>query len=90
MAADAARWHVDVTEFMRGGVLGTADIARRFAELVLEYTQDPAMLQQQKPLEVEDRGDTWFILGSWNRDAKMPGFGAFRMTVKSVTPKFSI
>ena len=79
---DTARWHVDVTEFMRSGVLGNADIARRFAELVLEYTQDPEMLEQQKPLEVEDRGDTWLILGSWNRQGKMPGFGPFRMTVK--------
>ena len=79
---DAAKWHVDVTEFMRGGVLGNADIARRFAELVLEYTQDPGMLEQQKPLLVEDRGETWYILGSWNRDRKTPGFGPFQMTVK--------
>jgi hypothetical protein len=79
---DAAKWHVDVTELMRGGVLGSADVAQRFAELVLEYTQDAEMLEQQKPLVVEDCGETWFVLGSWNRDGKQPGFGAFRMTVK--------
>jgi hypothetical protein len=79
---DAAKWHVDITEFMKGGVLGSADVARRFAELILEYTQDAEMLEQQRPLTVEDRGDTWFILGSWNRDKVQPGFGPFQMTVK--------
>jgi len=79
---DAAKWHIDVTVFLKGGVLGSADVARSFAELVLEFTQSPDELKRQRPLTVEDRGETWFILGSWNRDKTQEGFGPFQMTVK--------
>lgn len=79
---DAAKLHIDVTELLKGGVLGDADVAKRFAELVLEFTQGGEELERQRPLTVEDRGDTWFVLGNWNRDQTQQGFGPFQMTVK--------
>ena len=79
---DAAKWHLDATELLKGGVLGSADVARRFAELVLEYTQDREMLERQQPLTVEDRGDTWLIRGSHKPQSGQPGFGPFKMTVR--------
>lgn len=77
-----AEWHLAATEWLKGGVIGNAEVARRFAELVLEFTQGPEMLQQQSPLTVEDRGDTWFIQGSWNRNKTEPGSGPFEMIVR--------
>lgn len=79
---DPPKWHLDATALVKGGVIGNVDVACRFAELVLEYTQGIEALEEQKPLVVEDRGDTWFILGSWNRDHALPGFGPFQMVVK--------
>jgi hypothetical protein len=77
-----AKLHVDVVELFQGGVIGTAEIARRFGELVLEHTQSKSGLQAQLPLTVEDQGDAWLVRGSRNRDHSQEGAGPFRMVVK--------
>ncbi len=79
---DDADWHLIATEWLKGGVIGDPEIARKFAELVLEHTQSKEALAQQSPLTVEDRGDTWFIQGSWNRDRTKEGSGPFEMIVR--------
>ena len=69
-------------EWRKGGVINNAEIARKFAEVVLEHTQSKEELERQVPLTVEDRGDNWFIPGSWNRDKSVEGGGAFEMPVR--------
>lgn len=82
MIGPDAKWRMDVTEWFKGGVIVNAEIARKFAELVLEYTQDKEELELQTPLTVEDQGDAWLIQGSRNRDKSQEGPGPFHMTVK--------
>ena len=69
-------------QMSRGGILYSAELARHLGELLLEahYGQDE--LERQLPLTVEDKGDTWSLGGSWNRDRKLEGNGAFFMSVQ--------
>lgn len=82
MIGPDAKWRIDVTEWFRGGVIPTTEAARKFAELVLECTQDQEELKLQLPLTVEDQGETWLIQGSRNRDKSQEGPGPFHLTVK--------
>jgi hypothetical protein len=58
-----ATWHVDAISWLKGGIIGSAEMALRFAELVLEHTQGTDELVKQRPLTVTDQGDTWRIDG---------------------------
>ncbi|HEV2551476.1 MAG TPA: NTF2 fold immunity protein [Stellaceae bacterium] len=73
---------MEVLAWFKGGVVGTAGIALRLGELYLEATQNTEELALQRPLTVEDQGDTWLVRGSRNRDLSQEGTGPFHMTVK--------
>lgn len=77
-----AKWHVDAISWLKGGIIGTPEMALKFAELVLEHTQSRATLERQRPLKVEDHGDTWRIEGSWNTDGREAFGGPWRIVVK--------
>jgi hypothetical protein len=64
-------------EMMRGGIVFDAVLAGRLAELLFEAHHGGAQLEQQRPLIVTDKGDHWRVEGSWNRDRKIEGIGAF-------------
>lgn len=66
---EEAKWHVDAISWLKGGIIGTAEMALKFAEILLEHTQGKAELENQQPLLVKDQGDTWRIVGSWKPDA---------------------
>lgn len=72
---------IDFFEWFKGGIVATPEIARRLGELFLEATQTVAELERQRPLTVEDQGDTWLVRGSRNL-ALEEGPGPFHMTVK--------
>jgi len=77
-----AQWRMYIAEWLKGGVINNPDVARRFGELVLENFWGEQELALQRPLTVEDQGDTWFVQGSRNRDRSQDGTGAFHMTIK--------
>jgi NTF2 fold immunity protein len=79
-----AKWHVDAISWLKGGIIGTAEVALKFAEIVLEYTQGKEELEEQRPLIVKDQGTTWRVEGSWNPDAREMELakGRWRMVVK--------
>jgi len=76
---DDAKWHVDLISWLKDGIIGTADVALKFAEIVLEYTQGKAELEKQRPLTAFDQGDTWRIQGSWNANGNEAFGGPWRM-----------
>lgn len=87
---DDAKWHLSVTEWLKGGVINSAEMACKFAGLVREHMQSPEMLEQQRPLMAEDRGDTWFVQGSWNRNKSQEGPGPSRCWSGNAMLKCSI
>jgi hypothetical protein len=77
-----AQWRMYIAEWLKGGVIDSPEVARRFGELVLENFWGEEELALQRPLTVEDQGDTWFVQGSRNRDRSQEGTGAFHATIK--------
>ena len=47
-----------------GGVVNTADAASRLAQVILGRLIDQRRLARCLPLQVQDRGDRWFLSGS--------------------------
>ena len=72
---------IDFLEWFKGGIVATPEIARRLGELFLEATQTVEELERQRPLTVQDQGDTWLVRGSRNLTLE-EGPGPFHMTVK--------
>lgn len=77
-----AQWRMYIAEWLKGGVINGPEIVRRFSELVLENFWGEEELALQRPLTIEDQGDTWFVQGSRNRDRSQEGTGAFHVTIK--------
>jgi hypothetical protein len=63
-------------------LLGDAAIAEKFAAALLENAAGAAELQRQRPLVVEDRGETWRIRGGANADRAVEGPGPFALEVQ--------
>ncbi len=66
---------------IRGGIIYDVEMARRFGEILLEAHYNKDELERQRPLSVEDKGAYWRVEGSWNRDRKIEGMGAFFLSV---------
>lgn len=73
---------LDLLKMTRGGVVHDAAIAQRLGELLLEAHYGKEELARQRPLIITDKGDYWQVDGSWNRDRKIEGKGAFFMCVQ--------
>lgn len=73
----------------RGGVVFDVELARRLGELLLEAHYGKAQLERQQPLMVIDKGEYWQLGGSWNRDRKIAGHGAFFMSVQKFDGRVS-
>lgn len=73
---------VELIKMARGGVIYDSKVATRLGELLLEVHYGQSELDRQRPLLVEDKGDYWRVEGSWNRDRKIEGNGAFFLSVK--------
>ena len=70
-----------MTKMTRGGVVFSSDIARKIAELLCEAHYGGEELERQKPLSVTDNETHWRVEGSWNRDGKSKGPGAFFVSI---------
>jgi hypothetical protein len=66
----------------RGGVVFDAALAQRLGEVLLEAHYGSEELERQRPLIATDKGDYWRVVGSWNRDRKIDGTGAFYASIK--------
>lgn len=75
---------VEMIARTRGGIIYDSELARRLGELLLEAHYGKAELARQQPLLVEDKGDAWRVEGSWNRDQKSEGAGAFYLSIGKV------
>lgn len=47
----------------RGGVINSADLAIRMAELILEGMEGPDSVARSRPFSVEDTGEIWHVWG---------------------------
>jgi len=65
-----------------GGIINNAEIAIKIAELILENNQGREELELQKPLIAEDRGDGWFVHGSYNHDKKKMGKASWHIYIR--------
>ncbi len=73
----------------RGGIVFDVELARSLGELLLEAHYGNAELERQQPLMVIDKGEYWQVGGSWNRDRKIAGHGAFFMSVQKFDGRVS-
>jgi len=73
---------LEIVKMARGGVIYDAPLAIRLGELLLEMHYGRSELDRQRPLTAEDKGDYWRVEGSWNRDRKIEGSGAFYLSVR--------
>jgi hypothetical protein len=81
-APDAPSTSVMLIQMARGGVVFDAELARRIGEKLLAAHYGADELARQRPLLVQDRGDHWRVEGNWNRDQKIPGPGAFFLSIQ--------
>jgi hypothetical protein len=72
--------HLLLAGFASGGVIADAGHARAAAELLLEHRYGRAELERQRPLIVEDAGNSWRVEGSWNRERKTDPADPLQMT----------
>src|SRR5215472_17880843 len=70
-----------MTKMTRGGVVFGSDVAQKIAELLCEAHYGAQELARQKPLSVADKETYWRVEGSWNRDGKSEGPGAFFVSI---------
>ena len=70
-----------MTKMTRGGIVFSSDLAQKFAELLCEAHYGVQELARQKPLSVTDKETYWRVEGSWNRDGKSEGPGAFFISI---------
>src|SRR5579883_1058047 len=70
-----------MTKMTRGGIVFSSDLAQKVAELLCEAHYGPQELARQKPLSVTDKETYWRVEGSWNRDGKVEGPGAFFVSI---------
>jgi len=71
-----------MTNIARGGVVFSSELAQRLAETLCEAHYGNEGLARQKPLIVTDKGTYWRVEGSWNRDGKIEGPGAFFVSIE--------
>lgn len=67
---------------MHGGLISTADLAIKIGEVLCEAHYGKDELERQRPLFAVDNGARWRIEGSWNRDRKIDGRGAFFVSIE--------
>jgi len=79
---DAPSTTVMLVQMARGGIVFDGELARKIGENLLEAHYGAEELGRQRPLHVMDRGDHWRVEGSWNRDQKIPGLGAFFLSIQ--------
>ncbi len=80
--SDAPSTTVMLIQMTRGGVIFNAELARKIGENLLESHYGDGELNRQRPLIVTDKGDHWRVEGSWNHDQKIPGAGAFFLSIQ--------
>lgn len=67
---------------MNGGIVFSAELAVKIAEALCEAHHGKLELERQRPFVATDKGDTWRIEGSFNRDRKIEGRGAFFASIQ--------
>jgi hypothetical protein len=73
---------VMLIQMAKGGVVFTSELARSLAESLLEAHYGSDELERQRPLLIMDNGNHWRVEGSWNRGQKIPGSGAFFLSIQ--------
>jgi len=81
-AAASGRGMLFMTNIARGGVVFNSELAQGLAELLCEAHYGKEELARQKPFIVTDKGTYWRVEGSWNRDGKIEGPGAFFVSIE--------
>ena len=71
-----------MTKMIRGGIIFSSDLAQNVAELLCEAHYGTEELARQKPMSVTDKDTYWRVDGSWNRDGKIEGPGAFFVSIQ--------
>jgi hypothetical protein len=66
----------------RGGVVFGDDVAIKIGEALCKAHYGKEELAHQKPLLVFDKEAYWRVEGSWNRDGKVEGDGAFFVSIE--------
>jgi len=70
------------TKMIHGGVVFTEDIAIKIGEVLCEGHYGKEELARQRPLLAFDKETHWRVEGSWNRDGKIEGDGAFFISIE--------
>jgi NTF2 fold immunity protein len=65
----------------RGGIVFSSDLAQKVAELLCEAHYGAEELARQRPFSATDKETYWRVEGSWNRDGKSEGAGAFFVSI---------
>jgi len=63
-------------------LLADATIAEEFTAAICEETYGEARSQGELPWRAEDKGKTWLVRGSHNKDGAVEGIGPFRILVR--------
>lgn len=71
-----------LTNVVRGGMVPTADVACRIAEIFLEAHYGKAQVERQRPLVAIDKGDYWRVDGNRPLTGKQEGLGPFFASIK--------
>ena len=70
-----------MTKMIRGGIVFSSDLAQKLAEVLCEAHYGERQLSRQKPFSITDKDTYWRVEGSWNRDGKSEGPGAFFVSI---------
>jgi hypothetical protein len=67
---------------LNGGIVTTAELAIKIAELFCEARFGKEDLERQRPFVATDKGSYWRVEGSWNRDGKIEGGAEFYASIE--------
>ena len=68
-------------QMTHGGVVFSAEVAIKIAEVLCETHYGQEELDRQKPFTAEDKDTFWRVEGSYNRDPKVDGLAWFFVSI---------
>jgi hypothetical protein len=71
-----------IIEAVEGGLINSADMALKLAELIFENRMEKSDVELQYPFRVTDQGDSWLVQGSLNIERLVVGPGAVRVVIR--------
>jgi hypothetical protein len=82
MTDDLESLHIWLAKGLNGPLLNDNAVVEAFAALILKRLYGESELARQQPLQANDMGADWVVMGSHQEPSRLPGTGAWFIRVR--------